>query len=666
MPRDFRWYLRRVIAMSPSEVALRISDTVSEKFWRYRYFNRDTAPTPQYLKSSRPAFVFTLPDGVIEQVGAEARAAIIESANELLAGRWPIFGTMRDDVGPKVNWHLDAKNSEQVSCSEYSFELNLDGPFDIKFVWELSRHHHSTLCAMAYWLTGEDRYAEFAADQITSWCEANPFLHGAHWMSGIETGVRLISFVWVRRLLGGWPEIAARFDDCEFVGRRLYEMQWLLSRRFSYGSSANNHLMLEAAGLFVSACAFPWFFESRNWQKNSASVLERELPKQTFDSGLNRELASDYQGFVLEAVLAAALEGDMADAALSDNFWAIIRRMFEVVGALSDCRGHPPRQGDGDDAHGLLLDAPEYDRWIDIQSTGLVLNGAAAWWPEVQKSTARTTVHSALIRHFGRDFDLGMQRPRMVVVEDAGLAILRAGANENEIYCAFDAGPLGYLSIAAHGHADALSIELRVGGQPVLVDPGTYNYHSGSQWRDYFRSTLAHNTLEVAGENQSVSGGAFLWTDKAAARILEYDLSDTDGECLRVTGEHDGYRRRPMMARHCRSLSLDPDARVLTVHDFIQSEFSNECRLMFHLHPNIQCQLSYSSANLVWNTTDGKKRAVMRLSEAFSWSVVSGESASLGWYSPSYDKLISTNSLVGKLKVGMEAKFSTEFELLAD
>ena len=43
-----------------------------------------------------------------------------------------------------------------------------------------------------------------------------------------------------------------------------------------------------------------------------------------------------------------------------------------------------------------------------------------------------------------------------------------------EIWCRCDGGPLGFLSIAAHGHADALSVEVRYDGVEVLVDPGTY------------------------------------------------------------------------------------------------------------------------------------------------------------------------------------------------
>ncbi len=64
----------------------------------------------------------------------------------------------------------------------------------------MSRHHHITVLAAAWWLTQDERYAEAAADQLRSWWRANPFLTGVHWTSGIEAGVRLISWAWIRRL----------------------------------------------------------------------------------------------------------------------------------------------------------------------------------------------------------------------------------------------------------------------------------------------------------------------------------------------------------------------------------------------------------------------------------------------------------------------------------
>ncbi len=103
---------------------------------------------------------------------------------------------------------------------------------------------------------------------------------------------------------------------------------------------------------------------------------------------------------------------------------------------------------------------------------------------------------------------------------NAGYYILGDRFETNrEVRIVADAGPLGYLSIAAHGHADALSFTLSVGGKEILIDPGTYAYHTQRVWRDYFKGTSAHNTVRVDGVDQSVSGGNFLWVKHAQAQV---------------------------------------------------------------------------------------------------------------------------------------------------
>ena len=80
-----------------------------------------------------------------------------------------------------------------------------------------------------------------------------------------------------------------------------------------------------------------------------------------------------------------------------------------------------------------------------------------------------------------------------------------------------------------------MSLEVRYGGVDVLADPGTYCYHGEPAWRSYFRSTIAHNTLELGGRNQSGEGGPFLWLRHANGREIE----------RRRHRRHRGVDRRP-------------------------------------------------------------------------------------------------------------------------
>ena len=88
---------------------------------------------------------------------------------------------------------------------------------NVKYVWELSHHHHLSELAAAHALTRDDRYAERIAAHLRSWCRENPFLSGIHWTSALEVGLRLIAWTWIRRLLNDWDEAPRLFEIQAFV-----------------------------------------------------------------------------------------------------------------------------------------------------------------------------------------------------------------------------------------------------------------------------------------------------------------------------------------------------------------------------------------------------------------------------------------------------------------
>ena len=121
--------------------------------------------------------------------------------------------------------------------------------------------------------------------------------------------------------------------------------------------------------------------------------------------------------------------------------------------------------------------------------------------------------------------------------KEGGNSFLRD--KEDRVLIGVDHAALGFGSIAAHGHADALSFQMLVDGQPVITDPGTYIYHCDLPHRNSFRKTINHSTVCVDGRDQSEMLGAFLW-GKRAACTLEHFSSDEDVDIL--TASHDGYK----------------------------------------------------------------------------------------------------------------------------
>ena len=634
--------------MSLPEVKGRFADAALKWRWRRRQVrNGEADPLP--LSASIPAFPSAIDPAAAATLPEVARTRLLRTADAALAGRFQFFDRERDDLSPDPDWFLDPRTGRRAPDSAYAFDVDIRDVGKvgtIKYIWEPSRHYQLTVLAAAYFLTSDARYAELAAAQLRSWWQRNPFLTGVHWTSGIELGIRLISWVWVRRLLDGWPGVAALFDHNPDFQRQLHHHQEYLARLPSHGSSADNHIIAEAAGQFAACCAFPYFAETPGWREEAAAVLRREVQLQTFESGLNRELASGYHVLVLELFLAAAVEGEAAGHPLGAELWQRLGAMTDALAATLDLRGRPPRQGDGDHGRGLLLDHPDADPCASLLATGAALFGACAWWPQVGATDLRTL----LWRRLARGPKLG--GPRATTLRhrfaDAGMVLLRDQAHrEEEIWCRCDHGPHGFLSIAGHGHADALSIELRCGGVEVLVDPGTYTYQGEGEWRSYFRSTIGHNCLELAGKDQSVAGGPFMWIRLAQA--TEISTSGLDGGRKAVwRAAHDGYRRLSPPARHERTVTLDREERRLVVEDVVESAGKYECRLAFHIGPEVDCYLDGGVAQLSWHSGAGRWRAIMRLPDRLDWSTVQGQTRPpLGWYSPCFGAKVPIVTLVG-------------------
>ena len=632
--------------MSPAEVAWRARDQALHVAWSRRQVSRDqiAAITPAPPPAGERRFTSALPPETAARVPGEAKAAIADAAARLMRGEWEVLGVARTDL-VQPDWFQDPVTGRRSPPDRYAFRINYrleEQTGDVKQVWELSRLQHLTLLATAWFLTHDDAYARRVDEQLRSWWRENPFLSGIHWTSGIEIGLRLISLTWIRRLLDGWPGAPDLFEHNELAVRQIRWHQQYLAAFRSRGSSANNHVIAEAAGQLVASCAFPWFPESARWRQRSARLLEDELDRNTFPSGIGRELASDYQCFVTELGLLAAVEAEGSDRPLNAATWQRLCAMTDSAAALADERLRPPRQGDDDEGRALLVDAPDCSRWPLLLSLGEVIFGRLGWWPPTQASASGAII-GAMTRT-RRDI-AGRPAQRPFRFADAGTTLLRTTSRQDpEIWCRCDGGPHGYLSIAAHAHADALSVEVRYGGVDILADPGTYCYHGEPEWRSYFRSTIAHNTVELDGRSQSRDGGPFLWLSHANAR--ELDVRD-DGDSAEWTAEHDGYLSLDPPARHRRTVRLDRASRTLDITDEIDGD-GHDVRLAFHLGPDVQAELDGTIAVLRWPAASTPGAARLELPGRLAWTLHRGETDPiLGWYSGGLGRRVPATTLLG-------------------
>ena len=547
-------------------------------------------------------------------------------ADLIVENKLRFFDLEEQFLGDPVDWYRDHASGKRgpIKPSVLTDYRNFEQFGDCKLVWEPNRHHQLVVLGRAFRVTGRIAYAHHAANTIIDWINTNPFGYGMNWKSPLELGVRLINWVWTLDLIRNANIISE--DDWAKIVRTIYLMTWDIQRKYSQGSSANNHLIGEAAGVFIATSYFSNLPNASEWRETSKVLLEQEILAQTYSDGCTREHAFGYQFFVIQFLTLSLISARSFGNAFSDQFSQRLHQMYRFVADICHDTGSHPNMGDADDGYVLNLgDLPNRAR--ELISVGATLFEDSS----LQLSETSETVYWL----FGKS-DLAAAADSATLSSSAypesGYFILRSGhhATRPRLSAVFDCAELGYGNIAAHGHADCLSFTLSVNGHVFLVDSGTYDYFSFPRWRHYFRSTRAHNTVTVDGECQSESLGPFMWGERAAAKLNEW--SDCE-ESTVVAGEHDGYSRLTDPVVHARRLVLDKIGSTLEIHDSIRARDSHRVCRYFHLAP--RCTISRVSNHAVRISRSGIELVIAVESGTLN-IVHAGPDRELGWISPGY------------------------------
>lgn len=655
---SLRWKLDRLRTMGGAEILYRIRKLGQARVERLGLGG--ARPSQPGLSQFGRAWLERFPDQVDSVL-------CVETADRLLAGAWPVFDEPEMQLGFPPDWNRDPKTGIRAPMT-FGKTLDYrraDRVGDIKYLWEPNRHLELVTLAQAWRRSGDMRYLDGMRTLLDSWFEQCPYPLGPNWVSSLEAAVRLFNWSTAWHLLGGASSPV--FDG---AGGSTFRQRWLESvfqhchfvrGYLSRHSSANNHLFGELAGLFVASVTWPCWKESAVWRRKAQQELEAEALKQNAADGVNREQAMWYQHEVMDMMLLALLYGEANGMPFSPAFRTRLESMLEFLGAVMDAGGNVPRTGDGDDAVMVRFDrSPDFDPFRSLLATGAVLFGRS---------------------DFARKAGLFDDKSRWLLGDDAAAAFARLASESacgeikrefpeggywvlgsdfdtpTEIRLVADAGPLGYLSIAAHGHADALSFTLSVGGQPVLIDPGTYSYHAPPPWRDYFRGTSAHNTLRVDRQDQSVPAGKFLWLHHARARC---DRWESTPERDRWEAAHDGYHRLDDPVTHRRSIELDKFARRIIVTDELSCRGEHGVEMFWHFGE-------------AWHVTGGgrsfeaacnRRRVGVELDSMLAGEVVVGDEARpAGWLSHRYGVRTACPTLVAQCRIQGDTRLRTVIDL---
>jgi Heparinase II/III-like protein/Heparinase II/III N-terminus len=523
--------------MTPSELVHRVRETSQTQLERIGLTTKSSAPGSfkQYL-SAAPSERFYASHREPAPVNEAWLNRAVQEADLLLSHKIQLLHFDPVYLGHEIDWHFDpitGRTWERVFWTNYTPE-NDPKKRDSKIIHELNRQQHLPRLAKAYRWTGDERYAAEAVAQLESWIAQNPPGIGINWQSSLEIAIRSISWLWTICLLQ--PSRAFTEEAAQRIGDSLFIQLDHVHRHTSDFSSPNTHLIGEAAALFIAGLVFQDHKHGAAWMEHGAALLAQEADRQIPGDGVHAELSTYYHCYTADFYLQSMILAEHNHFPFPAQLRKKVHALLNFVMHIAEPSGTIPLLGDDDGGRALALVQRNYRSFNDGLALGAVLFDRSDFKHSVGPPCEE--VFWLLGRSGMNGYSaLESVSPSNVQArfEQGGYNVQRSGWEPCDSQLIFDTGGLGMLT-GGHSHADALSITLSHQGRELLIDPGTSVYNSAPEWRSYFRSTRAHNTVTVDNHDQAEPGGTFRWKTRLTTTTRD---SRVPQEYLEA--EHDGY-----------------------------------------------------------------------------------------------------------------------------
>ena len=426
---------------------------------------------------------------------------------------------------------------------------------DIKLIWDYGRGHAFALNALRA-TAPFDPAARAAAEGLRAWLAANDDRRGPAWNSAMDMALRAVNWLAADAALEGG--LARALGEPEW-NRLLWELGHRIERGLEVRLlTTNNHYLSELLGLAWLGAYFRATSTGARWQIFARHEMESALLAQTYADGGLHEASLPYHVFVTEMALLFLLVQETPPAA---RWLDRLRRMVEITAnAGSEC-GAVFQVGDSDGGRVLPLEF-----------------------------VSRSLGHAAVVTRLAATLGLSATRAAAAVYPDSGWAMLRRGPVEAHL----EFGGWGPFGIGGHAHNDLLSVCLNWNGEPLVVDPGSALYTPDPILRNRYRSTAAHNTVQL-GEREQVplpepdAKHVFVFCGpRRPCTVIQQEADAVTVENLHAAAG--------LASRHQRRMTINGSA--LLIQDTVTAPPGTPCTWSFHLAPGVTAQLAEGRALL--------------------------------------------------------------------
>lgn len=554
-------------------------------------------------------------------------AKTLEDAASTCAHRMEYLGSEPIDYGPEIDWLKDPVTGHRWP-STIHFDIVVSDPAtadDPKRVWELSRGHQLLILARASRLDpgGAERWLGEIEAQLSGWISANPVGRTINWTNAMEAGIRVANWVAALSVAG-----LDRFDSA-FVEKVTIALQqhgrFIFNHLEGSPRMRSNHFVGDLLGLSVLGSCLVDDPDAVIWRESARRWLPREVEAQVRPDGVDFEASIPYHGLVLEMFALCVWYLERGGWVMPAKSRSRLEAMILFGLAARHPGGRAPQFGDGDSGRVLPAGfdrAPTIDQVLWVAAAILKLPKPLQGDPDPE--VAWNLGFPAYVRQ--REETM-WDRPRTSAFPDSGIYVLRG----RDSHLAVDCGDVGQAGNGGHAHNDALSFEWSVGGIEVIVDPGTFAYTSDPEARNQMRSTAAHPTPVVDGEELNPIDPAKLFQlDELSPPRVDSFFEAPDRVSL--TASHGSYERLDDPVRVTRNLSLNLVSGSVEISDRFSGEKQHRISTTLTVAPDWKVEL-YSDDRIL--LAQGEHLIEMRVSRA-------SLGLSEGWYSPSFGRKVPT------------------------
>lgn len=577
---------------------------------------------------------------------------LVRRAEGILRREFDILGSGPVKLDP-IDWHVDFKSGFRWAPGRFYRDYQqvcLTDEADVKVPRELSRCHHFLVLGRAYQATGNNRYVHEYLRQTLEWIDSNPLMYSINWGCTMDVAIRAINWIWALGMMANSDVVTDDFT--RRVAANLYEHGYYIYRNPEKGPVNNhNHYVSDLVGQVYLGLLFEGLEEPRQWLRDGADELFREMRSQILPSGPTYERTTNYHRLVLELFLSAVILLERSGREIPGDIRLRLEKMFEFVMFYLKPDGTAPVIGDQDDGrlHPFGLQANLDHRYL------LSVGASLFERPDFKAASAGFGADALFL--LGLDsrarFDgvpVSSSRPCSRPFTDAGFFVMRR--DDNYLFISNSGkGRYSELSGGTHTHCDHLSFELYCGGRTFITDTGSYVYSADPDARMLFRSTRMHNTVVVDGKDQNVLRREVLWDFErnALPRHIRWSVGRDVDEYV---GDHTGYERLDDPVRHQRSVRFDRRDPTWFIEDTLAGEGEHHFEWYFHFAPEVDFEIVGTEVSTI--CADGANINI-QFESAYVFSVYREE----GWVSWAYGRRVRASVLRVEMTATCPVLFKT-------